>query len=388
MSGVSVSLKTFGQTDMRRMQAHSGVHQLAINMSAVFSAAFLLKQGLSPAQVFLTYAAVFALRMAMRPLIIPLMPVLGMRLMLIAGTLFIAGQYVSIVFVTGYDWTLFAYILFTAFSNMLYWTIYHPVFAAAGHDHDRGRQLGARQSISAITGILGPAISGFLLNYSGAWAAFGTAAFIAIVSIWPLLTIANYPVAQQSPPNAWRASIICSALFFADGFLWLGAGLAWSMLLFERIGERFDAYGLVLALAAVAGALASLTIGRSIDLGHGRRAVALAAGLAVIVYAMRAMVGGNTIALLAVVVASTVLIHFYATPFMTGYYTEAKKAPCAFRLQCVAETGWDCGAVLGCLCGAAILGSGIDLQNIIWLAIVPILAQAVLLRRIYARQTG
>ena len=372
-------------SDMRGMQVHSAFNQLAINMSAVFSSAFLLQQGLKPAQVFLTYAAVFALRVAMRPLIMPLLPRVGMRNMLIAGTVLIAIQYGCIAFVTGYDWTLVIYVLFTAFSNMLYWTLYHPVFAAAGEAHNRGKQLGARQSISALTGILGPAISGYLLYYIGPWAAFGTATLIALIAIWPLLALGHYPVAKTAPANAWRAGIMCTALFFSDGFLWLGAGMAWSMLLFERIGGRFDAYGLVLALAAIAGALASLTIGRSIDLGHGRKAVALSATLAAIVYAMRALVGGNTLALLAVVVASTVLIHFYTPTFMTAYYNEAKKAPCTFRLQCMAETGWDAGAVLGCLCGAALLGWSYSLQNIIWLAIIPVIAVAVLLRRIYGR---
>ena len=207
------------RTDMSFLQVHSALNQLAINMSAVFSAAFLLKQGLAPAVIFMSYAAVFALRMLMRPLFRPLLPVLGMRRMLLAGTVLIAAQYGVLAFVTGNIGTLIAYIVFTAFSNMLYWTIYHPVFASAGELHDRGKQLGARQSLSALSGILGPAISGFLLNYAGAWTAFGAATLIALAAIWPLLSIGDYPVAKEPPTSSWRASIMCSALFLSDGFL-------------------------------------------------------------------------------------------------------------------------------------------------------------------------
>lgn len=375
-------LSSLGQ-DIYRLQAHSALNQLAINMSAVFSAAYLLKLGLNPSQVFLTYAGVFFLRALVRPAIMPFLPNLGMRIMLIAGTVVIAAQYGAIASVRGYDWTLAVYIVFTAFSNMLYWTVYHPVFAAAGDSRDRGVQLGARQAITALAGIVGPIVSGFLLNSAGPWMAFGMATLVAALSIWPLIGIRDYPVALKAPAGAWRSSLTCSWLFLSDGFLWLGAGMAWSMLLFERIGARFDAYGLVLALAAVAGAVASFTVGRRIDLGHGRAAVLVAAVLGAIVYAMRALVGENVIALLTVVAASTVLIHFYTPTFMAAYYNEAKKAPCPFRLQCVAETGWDMGAVLGCLAGAAVLGAGLSLQSVIWLAMIPVFSEAALLYGLY-----
>ncbi len=372
--------------DMYRLQAHSALNQLAINMSAVFSAAYLLKLGLTPAQVFMTFAAIFAIRALIRPVILPLMPRLGMRKMLIAGTVTIAGQYGAIALVTGYDRTLIAYIAFTAFSNMLYWTLYHPVFAAAGELHDRGKQLGARQAISAMTGILGPLASGLLLTFAGGWAAFGAATIVSLVSVWPLLGIRDYPVAAQTPPGVWRAALPCALLFLSDGFLWLCAGTAWSMLLFERMGERFDAYGFVLALAAVAGGVASFTVGRRIDLGHGRTAVMIAAILGCAVYAMRAVVGTDVVALLAVVAASTVLLHFYTPTFMTAFYNEAKKAPCTFRLQCVAETGWDIGAVLGSLTAGALLGFGVELQTVIWLALIPVVAEASLLWMLYGKR--
>lgn len=372
-------------SDMMRLQAHSAIHQMAIHLGAVFSAAFLLKQGLTYSQVFMTFAGVYALRLVFRPIVYPAAPYIGLRVMLIVGTIAVSFNYVLVAFVSGYNWTLAIFIVYTAFANMLYWTTFHAVFASAGETKDRGRQLGARQSLTALAGIVGPVVSGLALDYVGAWVAFGLAGAVGVLSAWPLYRLAGYPVLKQTPPLAWRASLNCAALFLSDGFLWLGSGLAWSLLLFERMGGRFDAYGFVLALAAIAGAIASLTVGHSIDLGHGRKAVVLAAIIAAVVYAIRAVVGADTLAMLAAVVASTVLYHFYTPTFMAAFYNEAKKAPCAFRLQNAAETGWDIGAVLGSLCAVFALNAGADLQTAIWLAMISILAEALLLHRIYRK---
>ncbi len=54
--------------------------------------------------------------------------------------------------------------------------------------------------------------------------------------------------------------------------------------MFQALAERFDTFGGVLAVAALAGALGGMVLGRFIDMGHARRsvwlnAVILAAGL-------------------------------------------------------------------------------------------------------------
>jgi len=48
-------------------------------------------------------------------------------------------------------------------------------------------------------------------------------------------------------------------------------GDAWSVIMFRARGARFDAFGGLLAAAALAGALSGLVLGRFIDAGHARR---------------------------------------------------------------------------------------------------------------------
>jgi hypothetical protein len=54
----------FSNRDLNRMGMHVAAGTLAMSLSYTFSAVFLLGAGLSPLEVFLSFAAVLALRFA------------------------------------------------------------------------------------------------------------------------------------------------------------------------------------------------------------------------------------------------------------------------------------------------------------------------------------
>ena len=51
----------FNNRDLNRLAVHSTMHQLALAISSAFSAVFLLREGLSPAAIFLCIAAILCL---------------------------------------------------------------------------------------------------------------------------------------------------------------------------------------------------------------------------------------------------------------------------------------------------------------------------------------
>jgi hypothetical protein len=53
--------------NIQRLTLHVGVGTLASALSNVFSAVFLIRVGLAPAEVFLAFAAILALRFLIRP---------------------------------------------------------------------------------------------------------------------------------------------------------------------------------------------------------------------------------------------------------------------------------------------------------------------------------
>src|SRR5438132_10243779 len=76
----------FSNRDINLLSPHAAVGNLASALSYVFSAVFLIRAGLTPAQVFLAFAAILALRFLMRPTVLLIAPAIGLRRTLILGT--------------------------------------------------------------------------------------------------------------------------------------------------------------------------------------------------------------------------------------------------------------------------------------------------------------
>lgn len=83
----------FADSGVSRITLHATLHRLAWGISGVFSGIFLLRQGISSANVFLIFSTVFACRFLFRPLVLLLAPRMGLRRLLIFGTLLQAAQY-------------------------------------------------------------------------------------------------------------------------------------------------------------------------------------------------------------------------------------------------------------------------------------------------------
>jgi MFS transporter, DHA1 family, inner membrane transport protein len=71
--------------NMQRLALHVAIGTLASALSNVFSAVFLLRVGLAPVDIFLTFAAILALRFVIRPVVLIAAPAMGLRRALIFG---------------------------------------------------------------------------------------------------------------------------------------------------------------------------------------------------------------------------------------------------------------------------------------------------------------
>lgn len=374
----------FTNPDINRLTAHSTLHRLAWGGSGVFFGIFLYGQGMSPAGVFLAFAAIFALRFALRPLVLLIVPIVGLKYALILGTVLQAIQYLVLAFVNGPGLMLVLFCVVTGFSAALYFTCYHAFFGAVGDSARRGAQVGVRQVLSAAAAILGPAAGGIMLTMFGPWVAFGTAAAIEVLAVVPIFGIAEPPLDRTSSAGGFAAARTGILLFFADGWITSGSLLAWNLIMFQSLGARFDTFGQVLAVAALAGALGGLVLGRVIDKGHSRRATWIAAATFAACLVAKALCGMDPNVVIVVAIGTTAFGGLYVPSFMTAFYNEAKAAPCPLRFQAAAEGGWDLGSMLVCLIAAALFASGAPLQVAILVAIPMVIAQALLLDGTYA----
>jgi hypothetical protein len=371
-------------SDLNRLTLHSTLQQLAWSVTDAFSAVFLYRQGLKPATIYLAIAGILALRFLLRPTVLTIVRWSGLRTTLIAGAALSALQAALLAPVRGLDAALVAYVVVSAAAEVLYWSSYHAMFAAVGDAERRGAQVGLRQLLVAAAGIVGPAAGGLALAYSGPWLAFGAAGAVQLGAIAPLVGCADRPVARVAPPGAFRAARRGALMFAADGWIFNGAGWAWSLVVFQALDARFDAFGGLLAAAALAGALGGLAFGRALDAGGASRAAWINAAVLAATLAAKALCGGQAVAVLFVAIGAALLGGLYNPSLMTAIYNEAKASPCPLRYHLALEAAWDVGGALACLAAATALAWGASLQLVILLALPLVALQAAGLRASYA----
>jgi hypothetical protein len=373
----------FRNSTVNLLNAHYALRVFAHSGGGAFYAAYLYKAGLSPPQVLAALGCIFIGRFVFRPLILPIAVKTGLRPLLIAGVLVSALQYLALGAVTGAGPTLYLLIALAAIGDSFYWTAYHAYFASLGDDDARGRQIGAREAIAALAGMASPLIAGFLLTAYGPAPAFGaTAAFLAL-SAAPLLRTPAVAVAPRAP-DAFKAARMSLLIFAADGWMAAGWILSWQIALFVTLGESYLAFGGAMALAALAGAGASLALGRSVDRGRGAAMASAAIGVMAFVIALRAAsVGEPALAVIANALGSLATCLLVPAQ-MTPIYTIAKRAPCPLRFQLVCEAGWDIGGASGLFFCALLLSMGAPLGVAVAAGLPGAFAILFLLRRYYA----
>jgi hypothetical protein len=373
----------FGNDAINRVNLHYGLQQLAQGAGGVFLLVYLLRAGVPTPLVFCALAGMVGGRFLIRPLVLPFARRFGIRATLILGTVLEAAVFPLLPYVHGPDAWFIAVILVTPFGSVLYWTSFHAYFAALGDAEHRGSQLGAREALAAVIGIVAPLLGGWALVTMGPKFAFLCVAGLQVLAAAPLLGAPRVPVAQEAP-GGFRAAMLGAFLLSTDGWFAACYYYVWQIALFVTLGESFAAYGGAMALAGLVGAAASLGVGRLIDLGHGRRSVAAAYSLGAGVVILRA--AGYGVPWLAVTanalgaVAAALLVPV----LMARVYNLSKASPCPLRFHIATEGGWDIGCGLGCLSAAALTWAGAPMWTAIILALVGGAAAFATLMRSYA----
>jgi hypothetical protein len=282
--------------------------------------------------------------------------------------------------------SLYALCVAAALGDTLYWTCYHAYFAALGDAEHRGQQIGAREAAAAIVGVIAPILTGWALVSFGPAVAFDATAGVLIVAALPLFGTPNVPIRREHRvrlKESWPAV----AIFAAESWSYTCYGIVWDVVLFVTLGKSFAAFGAAMALAALTGAIASLFLGRFIDLGHGRKAIWISLGALVLCIVARAF-GYGSPALAVVANAFAALVVALHTPtVMTAVYNMAQRSACTLRFHIACEAGWDLGGASALLVAAGLLQGGVHPWTIILMALLGTGAMVGLLWRAYAPVT-
>ena len=377
----------FRNRTINLLNLHYAIHSIAMTGAGAFFAAYLVKAGVPLPGVFLTFAAILAGRFLIRPMIIGLAARHGMRLLIVTGTLLNAAQYPLLAMVHGVGAPLYALIGLGAVADTLYWPCYHAYFARLGDDEHRGQQIGVREAIAALIGVISPLLTGVLLVAFGPYTAFGVSAVAVAGSAVPLLFTPDVPI-ETAVPHAFKAATPGVLLFVGDGFIGGIYFFAWQIALFLSLKQSFVAFGGALALAAVVGAAAGMMLGHHIDSGNGRRAVVIACTVIGAIVLLRAAGTFNPALAVFANAVSAIGSCLYIPTLMAVVYTLAKAAPCTLRFHVAAEAGWDVGGTTSLVVAALMTWLGAPLWSVLLVALAGVVWQFTLLRMHYARRAA
>ncbi|HEY5072198.1 MAG TPA: hypothetical protein VII63_09215 [Caulobacteraceae bacterium] len=371
---------------VNRVNLHYAVQALAQSGGGVFFMVFLLRAGLSVPAALSAMAAIIAARFMLRPAILPLARRWGLKPLLVAGCLIVSLQYPLLSQVHGLGAGLATLCITASIGDVFYWPSYNAYFAAIGDTEHRGHQIGAREALVSVAGILAPLAGAWALVNLGPGPMFAAVGAIQALAALPLLGAPNVAV-KAAAPGAFRAARLSVILNACDGFFDAFFVFVWQIALFVSLGESFGAYGGAMALAALTGAASGLLLGRHIDAGHGARAVVVSYIVLTAIVLVRAVsVGSPWLAVAANALGA--LLATLLLPVMTANSNMAKASPCPMRFHIATEGGWDVGCFSGCLTAAALSAAGVSLAATILLALPPLALAAPLLRRYYASGPG
>ena len=369
---------------INRVNLHYGVQQFAQGAGGIFLLVFMLRAGVPAALTLVALAAIVGERFVVRSGVLPLARRIGLRRTLMLGTALEALAFPLLAEVKGVDGWFVAVCLVTPLGSALYWTCFHAYFAALGDAEGRGGQVAFREAMAAVVGIVAPLIGGWALVTEGPRIMFAGVAVLQLLAAAPLIGGPEVPIRAQAP-GGLRAAGIGTVLMVADGWFAACYYYVWSIALFVTLKQDFSAYGGAMALAALAGAVCGLVVGRVIDLGHGRKALLAAYGVAAGVVALRAASIGSPWLAVGANALGALVVALMVPALMTPIYNAAKASPCTLRFHMATEGGWDIGCGAGCLAAAGFVATGHSLTAPILLALVGGAAAFVMLWRQYAR---
>ena len=373
----------FHNRTVNLLNLHYWITSVALGGGGAFWSVYLLKAGLSVPGVLLMSAITFALRLVLRSFLLLLGVRIGLRWLVVIGTVLMGISFPFLTPVHGVGWPLVWLVIVTALADTVYWPSYHAYFAALGDEEHRGQQLGIREAISALLGIVSPLVAGWLLVSFGPRVAFFTTGVIEALAALPLLWTPDVPIARRAP-GAFRAALSGAMLFVGDGWVSSGYFVVWQLALFITLGENYLAYGGALAVAAMVGAVGGLVLGRYIDSGRGAQAVWVSLGLLSLVIMLRAGVQDHPVLAVAANAMGALVGCLYVPTMMTAVYNQAKRSPCVLRFHIAAEGGWDVGVATGLSLAAAVTWYGGSLSLTILMALIGAMFVFILLQRYYA----
>lgn len=162
------------------------IRNFAFSMIAIFEPLYLYELYNSISIVFLYYAVVYTIYLFVLPFGAKAAAKYGFEHCIFYSVPFAILFFLSLSQVPNYGWMIFAAIVFSIISKVLFWPSYHTDFAHYSDSGYKGREMSAMSFISILAAIVGPITGGIILTKFGFEVLFVVVSVISLISVIPL----------------------------------------------------------------------------------------------------------------------------------------------------------------------------------------------------------
>jgi MFS family permease len=337
------------------LNVHYVLQTFANNMVDLFIGVFLYQAGIHVYLIFIALAASLVVRMVLRPIALKLCHFLGLKPVLILGTIFYAVQFLILGQIENLGFWFLLFFFIHALTDVLYWLPYHTTYALLGDNNHRGKQTGLRDGLTKISGSLAPFLSGILVLFFGYWSAFILASVVMLLSIIPILKLSHIDLKQTGKPNRKNRSNIIKGfwLYVGDGF-WYMQSFVWSMVLFLIVLNPAYFGGLI-ALTVLVKFFLNILVGDLFDNGKGKIVSRLGTFFIVLAVLGRSFFVDTIPEVIIFNIFFAIGLALYMPIFDSAFYNFSKSSKNPLRYHYFAEIGWDIGAISASLLTALIV---------------------------------
>jgi MFS family permease len=242
--------------NLTALLTNSAIRTVANGVISVFVVIFFYEQfGYSLKNVLILHAALYVLFIATTHLGTKLIKSLGMKNMLILGTLMLATtRLVRGVWDSDPAFFFILYVLLFVIFKMLFWVPYHTELASFTSKKKRGSELALIDNVSLALALILPIISGLLLTSFGYSTLFFLSAGITVLSVIPLFSIT-----EREEVYEWTLPQLVSELFskrnrplvlgnFGNGVEDAVGSIIWPVFIFVILDGAYIQIGMVTSL--------------------------------------------------------------------------------------------------------------------------------------------
>lgn len=216
--------------------------------------------------------------------------------------------------------------------HVVYWVPYHTEFAEEGRGRKLGSVIGAIGAAGALTSIVMPSFSGWVIDTYGYPVLFVTALLMVAASLVPISHVRTvkeqyeygfFRTFQELFRRSHRRFLL---LFAAEGAESVVGFFVWPLFLFELLNGEYVQAGLITTTVAIFSVALQIVVGHSVDHErHRGRLLTLGMNLSALGWLLKAVVSSIAQVIFFGTLHSFALI-LMRTPFETLMYAKAADA--------------------------------------------------------------